>query len=363
MQKHQGADAPEYHSMNGDEARLLPFIDMARWPRLPPERQWAVPDRIPLRQPTLWTGKGGGGKTMLALQLSVATVLGKLWLGLQPQTGGVIYIGTEDEEDELHRRIADVAQYYGTSLAKLHARGLSVASLAGRDALLAVADREYIIKPTALYEELYVKACDLRPRLIVLDTVSDVYGGDENDRSEVTAFIALMRRLAMDANAAVIMMAHPSQSGLQTGTGLSGSTAWHSKVRSQLYLKHMGATRELQFLKSNYGPEGEAIPVIYQDGVFVAAPSAGSLEMRAREEEAETVFLNALDRFTAQNRSVSANFGPTYAPKHFASEPEAGGYTKQELEAAMRRLLNNGGIVVITEGPPSKRRTKLARRP
>jgi hypothetical protein len=56
------------------------FIDLNLSHR-PPERQWLVRDRIPLRQPTLFTGKGGSGKTLLALQLCAATALDQDWLG------------------------------------------------------------------------------------------------------------------------------------------------------------------------------------------------------------------------------------------------------------------------------------------
>ena len=74
----------------------LPFIDVAAWDRLPvPPREWSVLERIPLRQPTLFSGEGAAGKSKILLQLSCAHVLGKYWLGLPVEQGPAIYLGAE----------------------------------------------------------------------------------------------------------------------------------------------------------------------------------------------------------------------------------------------------------------------------
>jgi RecA-family ATPase len=64
-----------------------------------PARAWAVQDRIPLRQPTLFSGEGAIGKTLVALQLAVAHAAGRDWLGTLPKPGPAIYFGAEDEAD------------------------------------------------------------------------------------------------------------------------------------------------------------------------------------------------------------------------------------------------------------------------
>src|SRR5262249_59193830 len=45
-----------------------------------PEREWAVRDRILARAVTLLSGDGGVGKSILALHLGIAAVLGRDWL-------------------------------------------------------------------------------------------------------------------------------------------------------------------------------------------------------------------------------------------------------------------------------------------
>src|SRR5215217_5945258 len=55
----------------------LPFLNVRGWAhKLPPARQWAVPDLIPAKNVAVLSGHGATGKTTLALQLCAATVLG-----------------------------------------------------------------------------------------------------------------------------------------------------------------------------------------------------------------------------------------------------------------------------------------------
>ena len=116
---------------------------------------------------------------------------------------------------------------------------------------------------SASAEEKVDFARDIRPKLIGLDTSADIFAGNENDRAQVRQFIGLIRGMAIDANAAVILCAHPSLTGMTSGSGLSGGTAWHNSVRARAYLRaatsQEGAgpgkdLRVLEFMKSNYGP-------------------------------------------------------------------------------------------------------------
>jgi RecA-family ATPase len=70
----------------------LPFIDISGWDSEPtPDRDWAVLDRIPLRQTNLFSGEGGSGKSSVSLHLCCAHVLGRDWLGLLPEGTGDLY--------------------------------------------------------------------------------------------------------------------------------------------------------------------------------------------------------------------------------------------------------------------------------
>jgi RecA-family ATPase len=341
------------------------WIDTSRWDSEPcPRREWAVLDRIPLRQVTLFSGEGAIGKSIAELMLGVAHVTGKDWLGSCPEPGGAFYIGCEDDEKELRIRLTPIAQHYGIRFEQLKTDGFCFTSLAGEDAILGAPDRNGIIKSTALFDSLYEQAGDLKPKHIGIDTAADVFAGNENDRAQVRQFISLLRKLAIVSNGSVVLLSHPSLTGINSGTGLSGSTAWHNSVRSRMYMtapkleqgeQPDSDLRELQFKKSNYGPISNNVTLRYQNGLFLPEAGASSLDKLAREHQAEEAFLALLARYEQEGRNVSDKpSSPTYAPSAFRKERDAKGFRKDDLDAAMRRLFEAGKIHVEAYGRPSR---------
>jgi hypothetical protein len=196
----------------------LSFIRLIDWHNRPvPEREWVVVNRVPLKNVTLLSGEGSVGKTILSLQLCVATVLARDWIGAMPDPGPVVAICCEDDADELHRRLDAIVRHYGVSFADL--ADLHVLCLAGQDALLTTARRDGLMTPTKLFTRVTDAAATIKPRLILLDNSADVFGGDENDRAQVRQFIGMLRGLAMAANAGLLLTSHPSLTGIATGTG------------------------------------------------------------------------------------------------------------------------------------------------
>src|SRR5262249_59244607 len=91
----------------------LKWLDMSKWDNEPvPQRKWAIKDRVPLNQAGLFSGEGGAGKSIIELMKDVAHVSGKDWLGSLPEIGPAFYIGAEDDQDELHIRLAAIATHY-----------------------------------------------------------------------------------------------------------------------------------------------------------------------------------------------------------------------------------------------------------
>jgi RecA-family ATPase len=372
------ADAAKVKEINDDpNPGKLPFIDMSTWDTTPlPVRQWWVPDRFPLRQPALLSGEGAIGKSILALQLLVATVLKTSWLDMfEPLVGPAIYLGCEDERDEIRRRLAPILDYHERRFSDLIEGGFKTLAYAGENAVLATFDRSGCIQQTELFKQLHRTACALRPKGIVIDTVSDVFLGDEIKRDQVRQFGNLLRKLAIDSNSTVLVNSHPSLTGLKSGSGLSGSTQWHNSVRARAYFRKPDSgddddetesngtddgSRELQFMKNQYGPLGQTIALKWSNGLWLPTTVTGS---EATNATVENLFLQLLDRFTAQDRDVSAKKSPTYAPAQFAATPEARKtrVSSKAFADAMERLYAQNTIKTVIEGPPSRQRTRIAR--
>lgn len=347
--------------MPADDA--LPTFDVGSFNGLDvTPREWLVEGMIPANNVTLFYGDGGSGKSLLAAQLCVAKVLGCGWIGSEPLTkGNALYVSAEDDLPEVHRRMADIVRHHEVSMFDL--RGLAVVPLADRDALLAVQGRTRgILEPTPLYAALAARIAALRPALVVVDTLADTFGGDENDRSQARQFVGLLRRLAIGFNTTVVVLAHPSRDGMKTGRGDGASTGWHNSVRSRLYLiEHPDEplNRILTTKKANYGPKGGEITVQWFRGVFVmvAAKSNEPAHKKTAEDAADQLFLELLADFTAQGRTVSPESSSrTNAALQFANTPKGKEFDRRGFDRAMQRLFEAGRIVVETVGPPSKQK-------
>ncbi|MGR3823879.1 MAG: AAA family ATPase [Salipiger marinus] len=334
-----------------------------------PERQWLVPGMVPQKTVTLFSGDGGTGKSLLALQMAVAAVTGGRWIGKEVKEGAALLISAEDDDDELHRRLNDILRAEGRSYDDV--AGLTLRSLAGEDALLAL-EGQIALTETTLFRELEERAKDDAPELIVIDTLADVYPANENDRAKVRQFVGILRGLALRRRCAVVLLGHPSLTGLNSGSGTSGSTAWHNSVRSRLYLHrvvndqgHEDDTRKrvLTVKKQNYGETGAEFQMTWQDGVFVVDQAATGLDKMAMDNKAERVFLRLLDDFTKQGRFVKSAQAQGYAPKVFAASGAAEGLSKQALHAAMERLFSKNEIVEVLGGhaSPSKQTKRIMR--
>ena len=362
-------DVEDWINAGGDAAKLLEicreilpdgarltFIDMSRWDfELVPEQEWAVFNRIPRRECVLFSGEGGAGKSILQLQHCCASALEREWLGVVPEQGPAIFIDAEDDEKVLHRRTKAIAEHYGVRITELIRNGLHLVSWRGIDATLAVPTRNGKMEPTQLYRQLLEAAGDIKPIMIGIAASANVFAGNENDRAQVQQFIGLLTRVAIAANGSIALISHPSLSGINTETGLSGSTQWHNSVRARQFLRGVKPEggepvdhdlREIVFKKNNYGPISESIILRWADGLFLPVPGA-TIDQAAREAAAKHVFLALLDRFIAANRDVSDKLGSNYAPALFSKEDEAklARLSKRDLEGAMRQLFRDGRIV------------------
>jgi RecA-family ATPase len=348
------------------------LIDPTTWQGKPvPDQRWLAHERIPMGVPTLLTGDGGTGKTRIAMQLAVATVLGTDWLGsVIDQKGSAIFFTAEETAEQCHRLLDRITAYLEIRLDRL--AGLHLYCADTSDPILAAPDSRGVVRPTDIFARLVTAVRDVRPALIVIDTAADAFAVNENDRAQARRCVALLRTLAMEGGgSAVVLIAHPSLSGLNSGRGTSGSTAWGNSVRSRLYFSHIkshddtwahGDTRELRMMKSNYGPTGEAMRVRWHNGVFVPVGSLPSLDKLAAESVAEGVYLDCLDASVAQKRHVFPMQGKGYAPKVFADMPHARGLHWRTLENAQERLFAAGRIQAIPHGPASRSSRRIARK-
>lgn len=351
-------------------AEILPFdtFDASQWDGVPIDpRHWIAHNRIPVGEPGIMSGDGGTGKTKLALQLAAAIAAClRDWIGgVVDAEGHVIVVSAEEKLKEMHRRTLDVLEHRGLSFRDLHSRLHFICD--HDNPVLGALDRNSIVQPTMSLLRLEKTVAAIRPALVIIENAADVYGGNEIDRANVTRFMrGLLGRLTVPCESTVMLIQHPSVSGLNDGTGRSGSTAWNNAGRWRCNFTKIkddddSGLRQFEVVKNNYGPMGEKIRLRWERGVFVPEGLGSTVQQAAAEAEVDSLYLTLLDTVTAQRRPVSPSTSSTYAPAVFEAMPAAGGCKSRAFAAAQERLFARGAIALEHVGPPSKRRAYIVR--
>lgn len=313
-----------------------------------PERRWIVSEFIPVGATTLFYGDGGVGKSLAAMQLQCATALDRQWLGLDATFCRSIGFYCEDDADELHRRAAGICDMYGATLADLVACRWQ--SRVDEDSALVQFDRDGAMQLTPFWYQVRAEALAFGARLIVFDGAQDTFIGNENDRQQVRRFIqAACTQLARQMDGAVLLLAHPSRSGIERGSLDGGSTAWSNACRSRLTLAKANAkggnerdegVRILQRRKANYAAGEMRIELRWNAGAFVRDLPMTGADLAMHQGNVERIFLVLLDQFTAEGQRVNCTRNNVrYAPRVFAESAYREGFGVRDLEAAMQRLL------------------------
>jgi RecA-family ATPase len=317
-----------------------------------PQRRWLVPDWIPWRRVTGLYGAGGEGKTLLAQMLMTACALGQPWIGLPVKKVKVLGIFCEDDEDELHERQDAINKFYGCEFSDLE--NMRWIARLGFDNIIMTFDNGRPVK-TGVWQELFDEAKTFGAQLCLFDTVADFFAGNENDRSQVRQFgqVAL-GGFARELDAAALACAHPSRSGITSGSGESGSTQWDALFRSRLYLTRPKSeegeepdpfARILYRKKANWAQREDEIKLRWCDGVFNPPIASTGILGSIQRRKARRIFLDML----ADSRPVSANNrAGNYAPKIFAKRPDREGYAVADFERAMEDLFASKEIELET---------------
>lgn len=268
------------------------------WDGTVPTRKWIVPGLVPAGTVTMLTGNGGEGKSLLAAQLGAAAATGREWIGRDVRQVRVFMIHCEDDRDEMIRRGSGLLTPAGLDLRDLD--GMTMLDRDGEESSVMYEAMSHDVSGrfTEFFERTWVTVQELGCQLLILDSLYNFFGGNENIRSQVNEFIGGLKRLAKKLECAVVLIAHPSRAGMSTGAGDAGSTAWHNAVRSRLYLhrrKHPSGDPDqkgplvLEPMKANYGPLGDAIHLTWDNGRFVALTETTGVPA-AQDEEKEPVF-------------------------------------------------------------------------
>ena len=214
-------------------------------------------------------------------------------------------------------------------------------------AVFAVPDRSGIMQPTPLFRSIEAAIAEIGPVAVMVDNVAATFTGNQNDRVMVRSYVNLWRTIARQASRpAVLLLDHPSLSGLSNGSGRGGNMDWRNAVRSALYLRTPDdkdeaerGIRVLETAKSNYGPTGKPVRLQWGEGGLALEHAPSSLVRIAEEAKVDEVFLRLLDKRNAQGRPVRPSNGHGYAPGRIRGRCRGRRHPIKAFKASMERLL------------------------
>jgi RecA-family ATPase len=330
-----------------------------------PERLWVIPDWIPREQVTGLYGPPGVNKTDFLIQLLMSTSLGLPFLGYQLERMPAFGLFCEDTAVEIARRAARIASHHGMYLSEFP--DFHYASLVGHD------DLEFVtFERNSMYQTRALKRFDMTIQqtgaaLACLDTAPHFFGGSEIDRRQVSRFLRKLDAISIVRGCGIVITAHPSAKGRDSGRMDSGSTGWEGGVRARIALTRPkeenaeddkppadGKDRTLTLWKSNYAPPGKILDLVCDRGVFTTGaldPEKAKARGPFAKEACRAKFLELLRKTTAIDKRVhdSATHPSNYAPAVFAKHPDGGMFRKDQYELAMRDLEGTGRLRYVVK--------------
>lgn len=240
------------------------------------EMRWLVQDLIPyMNKPIMISGCPGSGKSLLGYQLASCVAYGTPFLNHQTFKFNSMYLSFEDDEYDLSLR------------SQKSEKKVNPDAVEGNCFVFAA---DYTFELTTVkngkittgkdFEELKSFIIENEIKLIVIDHLSKIFCGDENNRNQVNEFGNILYQLCKDAKTMVIILAHTNK----TDNQYSGSSANAGIYRMAFLLTYSKSSEErtLSLLKSNSTSHIKPQRFIIDDDLF-CSPISDTLKSDAFE--------------------------------------------------------------------------------
>jgi RecA-family ATPase len=230
--------------------------------------------------------------------------------------------------------------------------------------------KDGVIAVSPMVKTLTEQIGDHRAEIVILDNVARLYSCNENDRHQVTSFIAMLTKAARPTGAGILLLGHPAK-GPQSE--YSGSTAWEGAVRSRLYLgrtlpsedgkpdtddQQDDGTLYLCRRKANYTTR-DYRKLRYINGVMVPDDPPKALTSRPTEFARDVVIRAIVHLERMGKHGTASTASPDYLPKLATAYNLLEGVSSKQFGAAMRELELCGEIKSEVVGQYANRNPKM----
>jgi RecA-family ATPase len=246
-----------------------------------PRRPWQVRRLLMLGQVTLLVSPGGVAKSTFAIHVGVATALGRgdMIPGYSlVEQGNVLVLNSEDDTDEMKRRLAGVLTHYEIAPADLTGK-LFFSSMFGKFPQLAHYDaKSGQTTESELLDELCAFVKEKNIKVVVIDPLVGFHDAPENDNGAMEKVAMYLRKIARETDAAVLVAHHTRKTNgdaeshagdMDTGRGASALVSAARIAITLARMSHKTADkfqipwnmgrhlRRIDDAKQNYAPSAE----------------------------------------------------------------------------------------------------------
>lgn len=207
------------------------------------EYDWLVPDLLVKGDIAMLSGDPGVGKSWVGLDLAVAMMMERKWLGMTPAPGKVMVIDQENPKTTAFQRLAKLG--LDDDVAEERLRYLWYAGVR-LDELEAA-------------RKFYDDCANFEPNFLLIDSLSRVHFRNENSAEEMNPFFnGGIYPIARELGITVVLIHHLSRQG-----NSRGSTSIEAATDINLRMQHTDDTKSWQLLMPdklrNVPPWGAAI--------------------------------------------------------------------------------------------------------
>ena len=241
----------------------------------PPRYEWLLDNSLRRSCLGVIVGPPGSGKGTIAIQLAVAVAAGVPFLDVWsiPSPGVVLYLSAEDDEAVIHRRSHHALKQLPLLLQETAAANFYGVAAQGQVNLCQY-ERSGTVKTTVHLTALRSLLEQIRPTLLILDTLSRFCGVDENDNPSMTTFCGHLESIINTIGCNIILLHHSNKtagdcvedarelSKALSQTAARGASAVVGCTRWGMFMAPMGDGLAVKVI----GDEARGRP----DGSFVA---------------------------------------------------------------------------------------------